>query len=94
MTDGDATGALIRFGTGRESSARILQALRADDESETSLDAEFLVKDAFGFERVTLIGVSNERVRDEVNALVAEAGFRARVAVYPPWFRRAEESGL
>jgi hypothetical protein len=37
---------------------------------------------------VTLVGVPNDKVRDSVKALVADAGGHApRVAVYPPWFR-------
>ena len=55
------------------------------------LNAEFLVKDAVPFELVTLVGVCNERVRDEVKAKLKEAGYRARVAVYPPWFQAAAE---
>lgn len=87
ITNGDAAGVLTRFGTGREGVERMVRGLRANEESEEILDAEFLVKEAFPFELVSLIGVKNERVRDEVKSLLAHSSQRARVAVYPPWFQ-------
>ena len=43
-TDGDATGVLTRFGTSREDAERLLRTLRADPESASILEAEFLVE--------------------------------------------------
>lgn len=91
-TDGDATGALTRFGTSREDAERVLRKLRADPESAAILEAEFLVEEAFPFELVTLIGVANDKVREAVKPILAASSHRPKVAVYPPWFQPAEES--
>ena len=46
-------------------------------------------------ERVLLIAVGNDRVRDRVRAALDAVGLRTRVAVYPPWFQptAAAEAG-
>ncbi len=90
VTDGDAALSITRFGTGPTGTEKMLRSLRTEDGSGSILNAEFLVKDALPFELVTLIGVCNERVRDEVKAKLKRAGYRARVAVYPPWFQAVE----
>jgi hypothetical protein len=33
-----------------------------------------------------MAAVANDRLRDEVRALLKSAGVTAKVAVYPPWF--------
>lgn len=86
-TDGDAAGTLTRFGASRESSERMLRSLRADDEDATILQAEVLVHDQLPFERITLIGVVNDRMRAAVRRVLASAEHRPKVAVYPPWFQ-------
>ncbi|MEO6199833.1 MAG: DarT ssDNA thymidine ADP-ribosyltransferase family protein [Cryobacterium sp.] len=91
-TDGDATGALTRFGATRDDAERLLRKLRADAESPAILEAEFLVQESFPFELVTLIGVANDKVRDVVKPILAASAHRPKVAVYPPWFQPAEES--
>lgn len=91
-TDGDATGALTRFGATRDDAERVLRKLRADSESPAILEAEFLVQEAFPFELVTLIGVANDKVREAVKPILAASAYRPKVAVYPPWFQPAEES--
>ena len=42
-------------------------------------------------ERVLLIAVGNDRVRDRVRAALDAVGLRTRVAVYPPWFQPTVE---
>jgi len=90
VTDGDAAHTLTRFATTREAGDRVLRKLRADEESVQILAAEYLVKDEFPIELVSLIGVANDRARDAVKAIVKASDFSTRVAVYPPWFMRAE----
>lgn len=90
VTDGDASGTLTRFGTSRESSERMLRGMRADEESDTILHAELLVRDRLPFDRVTLIGVANDNVRNTVKQILARATHKPKVSVYPPWFQPAE----
>jgi hypothetical protein len=92
VTDGDAAGALTRFGATAEDADRLLRRLRADQETESIRAAELLVHEKFPFELVTLIGVANDKVRDVVKGVLASSGHRPKVAVYPPWFHVAEES--
>jgi hypothetical protein len=90
VTDGDASGTLTRFGTSRESSERMLRGMRADEDSDTILHAELLVRDRLPFESVTLIGVANDNVRNSVKRILAHAAHKPKVSVYPPWFQPAE----
>lgn len=91
VTDGDAAHVLTRFAASTESSERMLRRLRADDNVETIVEAELLVKDRYPFELVTLIGVANDRARDEVKAILKSSAHSPKVAVYPPWFQRPED---
>jgi hypothetical protein len=90
VTDGDAAHTLTRFATTREAGDRVLRKLRAEEESVQILAAEYLVRDEFPFDLVSLIGVANDKARDAVKAIVKASDFSTRVAVYPPWFMRAE----
>ena len=45
------------------------------------------VRECLPLERVLLIAVGNDRVRDRVRAALDAVGLRTRVAVYPPWFQ-------
>ncbi|MRG60536.1 DUF4433 domain-containing protein [Agromyces sp. CFH 90414] len=63
---------------------RMLRRLSLDDEGLTA--AEFLVRDEVPLERIQVIAVANDRVRDRVRAAIAAVGVKTRVAVYPPWF--------
>ncbi|WP_162242889.1 DarT ssDNA thymidine ADP-ribosyltransferase family protein [Leifsonia sp. Root112D2] len=96
VANGDATATFTRFATSHEASERMLRIMRADEESEAMLAAEFLVRDAFPIEHVTLIGVANDKVRQAVRAVVSssQSPHRPKVAVYPPWFQSAAENGL
>jgi hypothetical protein len=68
----------------------VLRKLRAEEDSVQILAAEYLVRDEFPFDLVSLIGVANDKARDAVKAIVKASDFSTRVAVYPPWFMRAE----
>lgn len=84
---GDAADAGTRFATSRESAWRELGRLRADE--ELSASAEFLVHERVPVDAVTLIGVANDRARNEVRDVLGAAGFSTKVSIYPPWFARA-----
>ncbi len=90
VTDGDAAHALTRFASTRLDADRMLHRLRADKDSPAILSAEFLVQGSLPFELVSLVGVANDRARDEVKDTLHAAGFRPKVSVYPPWFQPAE----
>ena len=90
VADGDAAGKVTVFGTTPEDGERMLRRLRAEEEPAAILDAEFLVLDSFPVELVTLVGVANDKARDEVKAIIAASDFRPKVAVYPPWFQKPE----
>ena len=90
VTDGDAAHTLTRFATTREAGDRVLRKLRADEESVQILAAEYLVRDEVPIELISLIGVANDRARDTVKAIVKKSNFSTRVAVYPPWFIKAD----
>lgn len=90
VTDGDAAHVLTRFAASTESSERMLRKLRADDNAETIVEAELLVKDALPVETITLIGVANDRAREDVRRILKSSEHSPKVAVYPPWFQRPE----
>lgn len=66
---------------------RALQRLHLDDEGAGLDAAELLVRECLPLDRVALIAVANDPMRDRVRAALAAAGMRIRVAVYPPWFQ-------
>jgi hypothetical protein len=90
VTDGDAVGPLTRFGSSADTFERMLRRLVADKESDVTLGAEFLVREAFPVELVTLIGVANDRARGAVRTALEGSSHQPRVALYPPWFVRPE----
>ncbi|MFC5929744.1 DUF4433 domain-containing protein [Cryobacterium melibiosiphilum] len=92
ITDGDAGGVLTRFAATVAAADRMLRLLRANPESDALQNAELLVAGEFPFELVTLVGVTNDKVRDIVKPLFAGSAFRPKVVVYPPWFLAAEEA--
>jgi hypothetical protein len=89
VADGDATSPLTRFAAGQaEGGALVRRASITDPEL---LSVEILVPGSFDLKALTLIGVPNDKVRDQVKALVKEAGgVVPRVAIYPPWFKPSE----
>ncbi|WP_166789739.1 DarT ssDNA thymidine ADP-ribosyltransferase family protein [Cryobacterium fucosi] len=90
VTDGDAAGTLTRIGATPETSDSLLRRLRADAESDAILRAELLVAETFPFDLVTLVGVANDKVRDEVRGILSASAHKPKVAVYPPWFHAVE----
>ncbi len=92
VTNGDAAGALTRFGSAPETADRMLRSLRADQESQKIREAELLVTESFPFELVTLVGVANDKVRDAVRSIFAAEAHKPKVVVYPPWFHAVEET--
>ncbi len=94
VTDADAALERTRFGETRDSALRLLHHVRQSADAGALLEAEFLVREEFPFEQIVLIGVSNDRVRDAVKAILKPSGYRTKVAVYPPWFLPSEESAL
>jgi hypothetical protein len=65
---------------------RAIVRLTLADEGEGLRTGEVLVRGSVPLERIALIAVSNDRVRDRVRAALAAVGAKTRVAVYPPWF--------
>ena len=46
----------------------------------------------FRSDRISLIGVANDKVRQIVRAILSPSGFATKVAVYPPWFQATDET--
>ncbi len=88
VADGDAAGSLTRFAATKDASERMLRRLHDDEDS--IIAAEFLVRETFPFESVTLIGVANDRARATVKTILQSSAYRPKVAVYPPWFQKPE----
>ncbi len=86
IADGDAANTLTRFASTDEARDRMLRRLRVDDEA--ILGAELLVKGAFPFERITLIGAANDRGRDAIRDGLNDSVHVPKIAIYPPWFAR------
>lgn len=85
FADGDAAAPATRFATGDAGTALLRTTYSIDPEL---LDAELLAAGPVPFSAITLVGVPNEPVRDQVKQLLADVGGAApKVAVYPPWFQ-------
>ncbi|MCK8608642.1 DarT ssDNA thymidine ADP-ribosyltransferase family protein [Agromyces sp. C10] len=70
---------------------RALVRLTLADDGAGLRAAEVLVHGAVPLERIALVAVANDRVRDRVRAALQAVGSMTRVAVYPPWFQAAAE---
>ena len=70
---------------------RMLVRLTLADEGSGLRAAEVLVRGDVPLERIALVAVANDRVRDRVRAALQAVGSKTRVAVYPPWFQAAAE---
>ncbi|WP_430645953.1 DarT ssDNA thymidine ADP-ribosyltransferase family protein [Agromyces sp. GXS1127] len=66
--------------------SRAVVRLTLADDGEGLRTGELLVRGSVPLERIALIAVSNDRVRDRVRAALQAVGAKTRVAVYPPWF--------
>ncbi|GAA0963528.1 DarT ssDNA thymidine ADP-ribosyltransferase family protein [Frigoribacterium faeni] len=86
ITEGDAAVQGVRAAAGLDDASRMVRRFSLADPD--LLEPEVLVPTRVAFDAVTLVGVPNDKVRDAVKSLIADAGGHApRVAVYPPWFR-------
>ena len=83
---GDAADAQTRFATTPEQATRELGRMRGDD--DLLGQAELLVRERLAFEAVTLIGVANDRARNQVREILSLSVFDTKVSIYPPWFTR------
>lgn len=85
FADGDAAGSVTRFAGGLDDGAVALRRLHAIDPDFR--DAELLASEPVALDSVAIITVANEKVRDTVRGIFANAGITApRIAVYPPAF--------
>jgi ssDNA thymidine ADP-ribosyltransferase, DarT len=85
FVDGDAGGVAARFAAGLDAGTQGLRRLHAVDPDFR--DAELLVAGPVPLDVVAVVTVANDRVRDEVRTMFANASLRApRIAVYPPAF--------
>jgi len=83
---GDAADADTRFATTPEQATRELGRMRGDE--DVLGRAELLVRERLPFDAVTLIGVANDRARNEVRDILAGSEYTTKVSIYPPWFAR------
>jgi hypothetical protein len=87
LADADAAAPSTRFAHGFEAGTQQLRRMRSAD--PTYVEAELLAPGPFPFDRIALIGVPHEPLRDRVRGILREVGGHApKVAVYPPWFQR------
>lgn len=87
VADSDAATGGVAVASAWPDVLRMLQRLHREDDGLGLRSAEFLVREHLPLERVLLIAVGNDRVRDRVRAALDAVGLRTRVAVYPPWFQ-------
>ncbi len=92
VTDADAAAGGVAAASEWPDVLRMLQRLHRQEDGSRLLSAEFLVRECLPLERVLLIAVGNDRVRDRVRAALDAVGLRTRVAVYPPWFQPTAEA--
>lgn len=89
VTDHDAAAADTTAAREWPAAERLLRSLARDDDPRRD-SAEVLIKGAVPLERLALIAVANDKVRDRVRTALSAVGARTRVAVYPPWYRPAD----
>ncbi|WP_168200448.1 DarT ssDNA thymidine ADP-ribosyltransferase family protein [Protaetiibacter larvae] len=88
FADGDSGASGTRFAAGLDAGTAALRRLHASDPDFR--DAELLAAGPVPLDAVAIVTVANDRVRDEVRTLFANAGLPApRIAVYPPLFQSA-----
>ncbi|WIE75471.1 DarT ssDNA thymidine ADP-ribosyltransferase family protein [Curtobacterium sp. MCSS17_007] len=85
VADQDAEAEDVRFAVGPEAATNLIR--RTDFTDPEMHGLELLAGPRVPFSSVAVIGVPNDRVRQQVKALLAEhRGHAPRVAVFPPWF--------
>ena len=87
VTDADAAAGGVAAASAWPEVLRMLQRLHRDDDGRTPAVGGVPRARGLPLERVLLIAVGNDRVRDRVRAALNAVGLRTRVAVYPPWFQ-------
>lgn len=85
-----AVGGTAFAATWAEAERTLVRLTLADDGAGLRA-AEVLVRGSVPLERIVLVAVANDRVRDRVRAALQAVGSKTRVAVYPPWFQAAAE---
>ncbi|MGR2753292.1 DarT ssDNA thymidine ADP-ribosyltransferase family protein [Agromyces arachidis] len=90
VSETDAAVGGAPFADGWPEAERTLVRLTLADDGAGLRAAEVLVRGSVPLERVALVAVANDRVRDRVRAALQAVGSKTRVAVYPPWFQAAE----
>lgn len=85
VADQDAEAEDVRFAVGPDAATNLIR--RTDFTDPEMHDLELLAGPSVPFSSVAVVGVPNDRVRQQVKALLAEhRGHAPRVAVFPPWF--------
>lgn len=85
VADQDAEAEDVRFAVGPEAATNLIR--RTDFTDPEMHGLELLAGPSVSFSSVAVIGVPNDRARQQVKAVLAEHGGHApRVAVFPPWF--------
>lgn len=92
VSDADAAAGGTAMASDWSGVLRVLQRLHRDDDGTRLRSAEFLVRECLPLERVLLIAVGNDPVRDRIRTALDAVGLRTRVAVYPPWFQSATDA--
>lgn len=87
VADVDAALPGAQVAVDQEPVERMLRILTREADRARLHTAELLVADGVPLERIDLIAVANDRVRDRVRQALAAVGAKTRVAVYPPWFQ-------
>ncbi|MCU1545841.1 MAG: hypothetical protein JWP30_941 [Homoserinimonas sp.] len=88
LSTGDAADHRSRIASTPAGAESELRRMRGDEDALR--EAEFLVWDTFPFESINLIGVANDRARDQVKEILKDSAHNPKVAVHPPWFAKAE----
>jgi hypothetical protein len=86
VSETDAAVGGTEFAATWPEAERAIVRLTLADEGAGLRGAEVLVRGSVPLERIALIAVANDRVRDRVRAALTAVGAKVRVAVYPPWF--------
>ncbi|MBT2501964.1 DarT ssDNA thymidine ADP-ribosyltransferase family protein [Curtobacterium sp. ISL-83] len=85
VADKDADLEDARFAVGPEAATNLIR--RTDFTDPEMHELELLAGPSVPFSAVAVVGVPNDRIRQDVKAILSEYGGHApRVAVFPPWF--------
>lgn len=86
LADADPSEALTHFSVGRDAASIALR--RITERDPDLIEPEILSRGDYPTEKLALIAVPSEPVKERVRQMLAEIDRPApRVAVFPPWFR-------